>query len=204
MSTIGFHGTKAKNTEKILKEGFNPHVFGSKRLPNDLGEGVYFFIDSEFELSGKEMAKQYIEKFIRNGKDSEDTKLNVLKAVVEDDSSFLIIDLDEDIVEFDKFRMKNAQEIVRKVKFYKSRMGNNKGILKRGNFDGIVTDMFIKFIGKKFLMNTKIDAVQRRTYTDITSYGYKISNNDNGVELCIKNVNAIDNISVVMWFYIDV
>lgn len=198
MSTTGFHGTKTKNVSKIMNEGFNPHIFGRKRLPNDLGDGAYFFRDSDFELSGKEMARRYIEKFVRNGKGNSNTDVSVLKAVVKDDSSFVIVDLDKDVIAFDRFRIKNEEEIIRKVNSYRTKMGNNQGILKRGNFDGIVTDMFIKFIEKRYHNNIKIDAVQRQTYTDMTGYGYRISNNNNGVELCIKNVDAIDDISVVM------
>lgn len=199
MSTVGYHGTKSENVSSIITNGFNPLIFGKNRLPNDLGKGVYFFLDSNFALSGKEMAKKYIEKFIKSSRRDNGASARVLEVTMIEDSELHILDLDGAITAFDQYRRDNDENISRIVREYKSKMGKNQGIIKRGNFDGIVTDMFIDYIKENSAEKFEIDAVKRETYTNVTDYGYRISNNSNGVELCVKNIKIIADISLVVW-----
>lgn len=102
---IGYHGTKAKNIDSILRDGFI--IVTSKDGDNHwLGHGVYFY--SDYELA-KWWAQTKVNK--HNNKYGENDVATVLRAVIEADN---ILDLDSPFAlqQFNKYQKELEKQFV--------------------------------------------------------------------------------------------
>ena len=61
---IGWHGTTRESSEKIMQAGFRfeEYIFGksNQRLPNDLGAGIYFFVEDDHLENPQSLAYKYV------------------------------------------------------------------------------------------------------------------------------------------------
>ena len=187
----GYHGTTPKNAAEILSSksiNFKPFkithdggLIKGQTLPNDLGQGLYLFIDDQDRaFIGYNSAKKYAENYR-----SENKQIKILKIEVLDEGANAL-----DLNNNDNIRILNTL----KEKLYQrvdSQLNNLKinPTLRRSNLDGI----FIEFL-IKFNLSDSIDFVICDTYTSVeNSIGSRtISNIPNGKELCLRNLNLID------------
>ncbi len=187
----GYHGTSYENYEKIQRDGFQLHPAGRKGLPSDLGVGIYFYIEGPYAIAPEKMAKKYAGIFKKNDH-VRDSKSTVVK--VEFDAGIRVLDLDEEAVKVDQFRISNDVGIKNFINRFRHDKSVNKGALNRGNFDGIVLNNYLKNVERK--SGKTIDAVKKDTYTALLrKWGYKQSNFFNGTEICIRNLDRITKIS---------
>jgi len=182
-----YHGTFGKKLSEILFHGFSATIRGENRLPNDLGVGVYAFIKGEYG-DPKIMAANYIRHFIQYSSNKNE-KWIVLEFDISPSAS--ILNLDSESKAFDKFRKENEKQII-SVITQKFSGRQNLGLKHRGNFDGVVTQLFLRHLLESHLL--KFDAVQKDTFTNISDGGYRQSNFFNGTELCVYNTGIISNI----------
>lgn len=182
-----YHGTLNKNVSDIKINGFSSTKRGGNRLPNDLGIGVYSFVEGDY-TDPRQLAQAYICHFVKHSKNP-----NEPYAVLGFDVSLkaLILNLDNESQAINQFRSDNLDQIknILETKFSGKQ---NAGLKHRGNFDGVVIQLFLDY-----LLNDKgiqFDAARKDTFTNISDSGYKQSNFFNGTELCIYNQDIISNI----------
>lgn len=180
-----FHGTSENNVNSIQNDGFNVDR-DSGRLPNDLGDGYYFFVKNTFGLSPEKMAFQYAKTYQRS-------PVAVLSVNVDEkNSNVLNCDCLSTIEEVVKFRLENYEAVKEQLTYYKTVSSPQKGILKRGNLDGIILNMMIEKL--ESVTGVAIDVIKKNTYTKCECPGYNLSNFPNGTEICIRNSQKITNI----------
>lgn len=156
------------------------------KFPNDLGKGVYFFIQKNGTDLPEENAKNYVYSFR-----SEVTLKSLLIADISIEDNKLLDLNEEDIqIEFDNIRKTYLDKIKEELSKYPDTWSSKQ----RGNYDGIVLEVLL---GSR---NMEPDGILKDTYTPILKFnseknsGYKISNFPNGRELCVRNIEAISNI----------
>ena len=177
----GYHATERAIASKIRNEGFN--FKKGPKFPNDLGEGVYFFVKRSKADSPEENAKNYIYTFrnFQNHKSLLVANINI------DDDQLLDLDDEEIQIEFDRVRNLYLEKIKSELDKYPDTWGGKL----RGNYDGIVLQILLN------IRNMNPDGILKDTYTPILDYksskklGYSISNFPNGRELCVRNENCI-------------
>lgn len=182
-----WHGTTQENARSIRCNGFNKTEinFGNSnfRTPNDLGEGVYFYIDSVYEL-GSYLANKYAHRYRDKVAKQQNCSMDVIEVVVTLESSQLLNLDDEDtkkiFIDFSKKHERERQKIIYNLK--------NDGAKRRQNYDGIMVELFVRHINQQ-LRNGKVQAVQKETYT---FFDNSISNFPNGVELCVRDIACIN------------
>lgn len=193
---IGWHGTTTKQAEKIKKVGFNFNEYefdvDNQRLPNDLGAGVYFFVEKEFLENPKHLAKRYVEIYKDNILKREKSSPIVLQAVIKfDEDNCLDFDNQDNFEDMITLKKTLKRELYDEVNRFTS-----GGIVNRGNFDGLLIEAMIKKFFKKGII---INIVSKSTFTNIEdSFGkHKIrhSNFPNGKEIAVRDVNLIEDIN---------
>lgn len=172
---LGYHGTSSERTAKIKKHGFIKSNSKSS-LPGDLGFGAYFYISR----NDNDVPFENASKYVKNIKTRyEDYVIIETVLSIEQDK---ILDLNDvgtkDVLE--EFIEKNYDKIISSAEKYK-----RTPAYKRGNFDGVALNIFIKLLG------LSVDAAIQDTYTNFDGL-YKSSNFKNGREICVKNINIID------------
>ena len=191
MELFGFHGTLACNVASIKRDGFKRNgsrkglnLYGKgHRVPNDLGEGIYFFIEGYDPPD--EIARKYVEYnksqlLVRNN-----TSVEIIKVkVTQNDNEYLDFDERDNLQSLHKFRTRFEEIIKELIK----RSDHQDGAYKRGNFDGYVVDLLVMRIEQE--KKLQIKSVSRATYTKIDSDQQRI-NIQNGKELCVKFSNFI-------------
>ncbi|EST89910.1 hypothetical protein T233_01016 [Vagococcus lutrae LBD1] len=180
---IAYHGTSYENSVHIMCFGFKDEV-GS--IPNDLGHGIYAYIKREgYTDDPEENAKRYAEAY-RNSRRG--TVILKLQTVVKEDNILNLNDPENEKI-LNDFYQKNYDKIEKRIQIlYKE--NSEKPHFLRGNFDGIVLEMFLN----NFDINP--DAIIMDTFTNYKIIKeYKISNINNGREICIRNKNIIEVIS---------
>ncbi len=180
LSLETFHGTTKEIATKILNEGFK---IISKKVTNDLGNGIYTFCPDDYGCwNPKENAKRY-------AKQHKQGKVTVLKVIIDTSSQTTYIDLDDPVFmrEWTKIREqleRRANDIWKKYP-----TGSAK---RRHNIDGILLELAIK---RQMLSVSNPDFVVKCTYTSFIS-GTR-SNMPNGRELAIRNLEIITNVKEV-------
>lgn len=184
---IGWHGTTKANKKEILKSGFNFETYDfsneSPLVPNDLGEGVYFFGEF-YNKDGRERAQEYAKRYKGSGN-------HIIKTIIKYESN-KILDLDNQenldffIQVIDIFE-NEFTEAVNNI----SRDRKKQARVKRGNFDGIYIELLLKRIEEE--TGIQIDIVKKKTFTPtLKRKEQKLSNFPNGQEICVKNLNVIN------------
>lgn len=177
---FGFHGTSKEKADLVLKDGFK--ISKTKNVPNDLGTGIYFYIDSEFGEPPEIMARNFCCIFRKVPK----TKVNIIKSEINESAMLLDFDIKSNLVELSKFRNENLDN----VKSILKSLENGNGLKKRGNLDGIAIELYVNYLNEKYA--TQIAGVKRSTFTrNEEVIKYKASNIPNGKELCIYETSYI-------------
>lgn len=184
MEVIGWHGTTQKNEESIIKNGFkNLKTDFSKnevRVPNDLGNGIYFYIDFR-KTSGKTLAQKYVRSYRDRIAREQKCSFSVIEAEITcEDECLLDMDEFENLKMFYEFNEKHTStrnQMITKLK--------SDGAKKRKNYDGIMMELFIREIHKQF---KEVKVVKKDTNTIFES---EISNFANGTELCVRNLECV-------------
>lgn len=216
---IGYHGTSDFAYQKILKSsnlGFNP----IKTYPNDLGNGVYFFIDSINDLfmnNAQERAFNYAKVFKCNNKIE---KVRLIKAKLDwsDQISYLDLSDQDNLLIMDHVR-EEFNEITDKIYSKLQSDPRNKNRVKRGNLDGVFFELMsnpqrflesinVKLSEKEMKMiekqsMPKYDYIIMPTFTPVDKASYRLSNFPNGIELVVKNNKCIKEFSLVEDFEIE-
>ncbi|HFI0101342.1 TPA: hypothetical protein ACGORV_000022 [Streptococcus suis] len=185
----GYHGTTPQNAQAIIQTKevkIKPFSIKSdvviptgQRLPNDLGQGLYLFLDNEsLEFDGKKCAKQYAQKW------KSDRNKTALIQFCFDETTLSILDFNqpENFKRFVKLRDKLYRKIEQSLTTFKE-----TNSLRRANLDGIFIEYLIQH-GLKI----QVDGVVKDTYTPFYSSRSTLSNFPNGRELCLRNTDAIN------------
>lgn len=170
----------------IRLNGFEYHHydindFEDERVPNDLGFGVYFFIDnSALPSQGFKSAKSYANKYVK--KENIDEVSIVVADLVFDSERFL--DLDEsDNHEFFLHIVRENEIEVNRI-WSKTKKGKHK---ERKILDGIFIEMLIDDIEKA--IETTIQGVKKDTFSTL---GYaRRSNFHNTTEISVREIECI-------------
>ena len=185
----GYHGTTPLNakaiieTNKVEVEPFSIKsdvvIPSGQRLPNDLGQGLYLFLDSESQgFDGKECTKQYAQKWRSDG-----NKVAIIHFDFNETPLYILdFNLPENSILFVKLRHKLYQKIEQGLTTFKE----NKS-LKRANLDGI----FIEYLVQHGLKR-HVDGIIKDTYTPFYSSRNTLSNFPNARELCLRSTGAIN------------
>lgn len=180
---IGYHATNYKNSLKIDRSGFKA---SHGLIPNDLGHGIYAYIKRNgFTDEPKENAEKYAATY-RNS--PQGIVVYTLEIVTLDDKVLDLNDMDNEGI-LNDFAQNNLENIRKKIKeLYPSHA--EKAQFKRGNFDGLIIEMFLKEY------KASPDVVIKDTFTKYEKLAaYKLSNIRNGREICVRNEKAIIKIS---------
>ena len=177
-----YHGTRIENKEKIVSKSF---IISNTpdRIPNDLGNGIYFFLDKGSNYkSPKEMA----ESFVKNYRNCSNDEHIIFKVTVYDEAKLIDYNDAANAAVFEKFRNENLKII---LKHYDSFVYNSQiksssipGSLKRANLDGIVFELLRN--------KAHYDGVVKDTYTP-QDKKYNKSSFSNGRELCLYSLDKI-------------
>ncbi|HEM3702039.1 TPA: hypothetical protein U1D11_000505 [Streptococcus suis] len=185
-SFLAWHGTTQSFAKKIRIEGFEKTTIDFSavelRNPNDLGGGVYFYIDSVYSR-GLTIATKYAHNYRDKIAKKQRCSIEIIEVTI-DVQSHLLLDLNDKKTEqmFVEFSQKHEAERNK----IKGRLRND-GASRRRNYDGIMVELFVHHINKQ-LPDGEVQAVQKYTHT---SFDGVISNFPNGAELCVRDVSCI-------------
>jgi len=186
MQYDAWHGTTQVNAKSIRNKGFNRSEVDfnntSIRNPNDLGGGVYFFIDSRYS-EGRKMAEKYAHKYRNEIAKQQRCQIEVINVSIKIEDDYLL-DLDDDdtsdlFIKFQKEHERQRSRVVNNLR--------NDGASRRKNYDGIMVELFARHINKQ-LPDGSIQTVLKDT---ITIFDNIISNFPNGKELCVREMDCI-------------
>lgn len=179
----GWHGTTKKAKDSILQEGkFNiTDSSKSKRVPNDLGDGIYFFADY-IKSDPKKIAFGYAKKYKSKIIQRDNTSVACLKAKIEAKDEE-VLDLDEPSIReyLMQLNERYSYEISRKFK-----SANNDGAKERGNQDGYLVNILIDN-----QRDLEIKVVTMATYTPLSNMP-SVSNFPNCREICVRDNDSIE------------
>lgn len=177
---IGYHATNLSNSLKIIESGFR---WRKDALPNDLGDGIYTYIEDGYNCP-KENATKYASVY-RNKNKNDDIKVFEIVVSTTEEKILDLNDSDNEAI-LAKFSKSNIELIDEKIK----KMYRHTAKFRRGNFDGLVIEMFLEF------HELYPDIIIKDTYTKFKDIpDYKLSNIRNGREMCIRNKDSIKKIS---------
>lgn len=186
----GYHGTTCQNAKAILSSRhINVNKFDitgdwvlakGQRLPNDLGQGFYLFLDDvERGFEGLENSKNYARRF----KNKPSRTISVLKFGIDEDNLKVLKLYDERSIKFfNQYKKQYHARLQPKLKSLR-----NDGAFKRYNLDGIFLEHLLQY-HKKF---SKINAVTNYTFTPSTK-DKPISSVPNGRELCLRDTKLLN------------
>lgn len=184
MEIIGYHGTSKDIAECILVDGFRIDR-DIRKLPGDLGRGVYTFLDKEIN-SGEAIrnARNFVKNIRKNILVPE-----ILKVLCSVDENQIMNFNDPDNVKiFQKFRENNQEVLNKELDFLK-----RNGSFNRGNMDGYVIEMLLN----RFNISSLVVIKDTYTWFSTELNRYKKSNFPNGREMCIRGLKVIKDISKV-------
>ncbi|WP_454911853.1 hypothetical protein [Staphylococcus warneri] len=172
----GYHGTDRSCYDNLEID----KKFPINKLPSDLGNGLYLFIDRK-NMVGEAInnAKKYLDRW----KPRYEEKIIAQIDIKVRENRLLDLDDYDNQYEFNSFVDENEETIYNEL----DKLINNN-TKNRGNLDGLVIEIMIREY------KLEIDAIQKETYTqfDIRKKR-KRSNIPNGKELCIRQNNIIKN-----------
>lgn len=175
---VGYHGTSQKNLNFIKNLGFRKK-WSANSFPNDLGIGVYFYLD-RIEGEAKENARKYVVRY----KKEYFGKVIIEVPILVGETKILDFNIKEAMDSLEEFIRENGSRIKKELEKY----DNNSKAFKRGNFDGIAIDLYIEYF------EAIVDVILKDTFTSFDDY--KISNFVNGREMCVKNNDIIDTSTI--------
>lgn len=182
-----YHGTSKENAERILKEGFRIQR-DSQQYPNDLGHGIYGYIDSEpqhGDVYFMRSAKENAALFARQIRKIPDDQIEVLRIRIS-----LKLDNYLDLNEINnRNEMLKAfeREMKSALKFASNQYKVNR-TSKRGQTDGVL----LEYLNEKGSLKLP-DVLIKDTYTRF--YG-GLSNFSNGREIVVRKESVIQMISL--------
>lgn len=180
---VGYHGTPFENAEDIIKNDFNIRDFSissksKQKVPCDLGNGIYLFLNSLiFNNNAEEMAGKYV-KFCKY-KSSNHAILKVVLSFDEDES---IIDMNDEDFKRDFNKLRNDFEPI-VVDLCKDNIRWDKAY-ERGNLDGLLLEYMFDSWGNDPIL------VMGDTFTRVNKC-YKISNAPNCREVAVRKQHII-------------
>ncbi|MBZ2120829.1 hypothetical protein [Streptococcus infantis] len=185
----GYHGTKPESVNAILgQQHFECTSFeitgdwvikSGQSLPNDLGVGLYMFVDDPPNgYQGLENAKKYARVYRNSNK-----KIGVIKFKIKSDN-LTILDLNNPTTtkNFNEYKDKYYQKLKNSLGGFKR---NNS--FHRYNLDGVFLEHLLRY-NKSY---TEVDVVTCKTYTPPTP-DKPISPVPNGKEICLRTLTLID------------
>lgn len=186
----GYHGTKPQIANNILKDkNVIVHKFEitgdwllvrGQRLPNDLGQGLYLFLDDvDRGFGGFDNSKSYARIYKRDVS----KKISVLKFVINESNLKVLKLYDERSIKFfNQYKKKYYDRLKTNLKNLK-----DDGAFNRYNLDGIFLEHLLQY-HKNF---STINAVTNYTFTPTTE-DKPISSVPNGRELCLRDINLLN------------
>lgn len=190
----GYHGTTEKNANDIIStKTINVNEFKidgnftipqNQRIPNDLGNGLYFYYHDESEpcYDALKNAKRYVQEF-KPGTG----KKAIIKVVVNDTEENEYLDFND--LKEQRLFIKFREKLFEKINYnYKASKVKNDGASRRNNIDGIFLEAMLKYVYK----DRKIDLILKDSYTPFYNGDRQISNFPNGREVCLKNLDLIN------------
>lgn len=185
----GYHGTKPESVNDILQQQHfecTPFeitgdwvVKSDQSLPNDLGVGLYMFVDDSLNgFQGLENAKQYARVYRNSNK-----KIGVIKFKINSDN-LTILDLNNPKTTkvFNEYKNQYYQVLKNSLGGFK----RNKSF-HRYNLDGVFLEHLLCYNPPY----NEVDAVTCKTYTPPTP-DKPLSNVPNGKEICLRTLTLID------------
>lgn len=172
---LGYHGTNQKSFHYIQKNGFKKKV-SDISFPNDLGDGIYFYIDRGVANSEAiENARKYVKKYKYNY----NGKIVLEVPICVEENKVLDFNDKDTSQSLECFITENREKIDEELNKY----NRLSAVFKRGNFDGIAIELYIDYF------KANVDLVLKDTFTKFDDY--KTSNFCNGREVCVRNMEAI-------------
>ena len=193
---IGWHGTTRESSEKIMQAGFRfeEYIFGksTQRLPNDLGAGIYFFVEDDHLENPQSLAYKYVLNYKNRELNKTKSIPKVLKAEINVNEDF-VLDFDEmDNTE----ALMSLQKLFRKELYQEIQRLKPSGAVDRGNFDGLFIELLIAKFKKD--RGVDIDIVRKRTFTNVEeklgNIPIRRSNFPNGKEISVRKSELITNL----------
>lgn len=187
----GYHGTRPSSVKSILETksftisqfiiGKDFDIQANQSLPNDLGQGLYLFIDDGVAgYSGLESAKNYARIYRSNS-----NKIGVISFEV-DSQKLKVLDLSEP--ESKKFFNLYKQQSYDQIKCMLGGLRQNRSF-KRFNLDGI----FLEHILQYHPSFQKMNAVTYESYVPtVSEHPRPLSGVENSREFCLRDMNLID------------
>ncbi|HEA6159838.1 hypothetical protein [Staphylococcus aureus] len=165
------HGTNKKIYEEIQNDNhvLIPNYKDDNRLPNDLGDGIYFFGNNN-RFKANICAEKYARRY--KNKDSDHITLLFYELDMNDDYT-LDLDDEEHKTNFIEKREQLNYQLRTMIKNYNCN-------LSRGQLDGLLINLM-----NNSLSGT-IKIVKKETFTQFDDI-YKSSNFPNALEICVKD-----------------
>lgn len=171
----GCHGTEKSKYDSMYEIRKR-----NKKLPPDLGNGLYLYVlRNDNIMEPFENAMKYLNRW----KPKYQEKIVVKVDISMDNDNLLNLDDVENQITFNDFYDTNEDAI-------KDVLNNldKDNTFNRGNIDGLIIEMMLKEYG------IKADAVTKETFTQFYSdKRRKRSNIPNGKEFCVRNTSIISN-----------
>ncbi|MDT2731192.1 hypothetical protein P7G31_02840 [Streptococcus parauberis] len=194
MEVIGWHGTTEHAFKKISNSGFQYRKFTPgitpQRYPNDLGNGIYFFIPFGHD-NGKIIASAYVSRYKDFIKFSNQTSYKLISCrLVLDDDKILDLNNEINISMINEFKEKYQTKLELVLNTISNNPAKTRALRHKNNF-GLIVELFIQYIEfnkPEFIYQ----AVNKKTYTDLPQL--PIIKNNNGHEICIRKIETIKEI----------
>ncbi|MBS9338917.1 hypothetical protein G6R29_04665 [Fructobacillus sp. M2-14] len=191
ITLTAYHGTSQKNAARILQEGFlhewhqKETEDGLERYPNDLGNGVYGYVESGLDENVRylQSARENAFAFARGIRKVELKNIRILKLEIkvheEKVSNLNDLNTRNEVVALYRKRMVHALA-EGKLKYVASKHS------RRNQIDGVVLEYLFK---RHLLAQPDIVLIDSHTRFDGT-----LSNISNGNEVAVRNMKVITNI----------
>lgn len=195
---IGYHATSQKTVEQLLKKGETIEPCSPQNWENDLGKGIYTFIDADGldYLPPNQNAKLYYRSFRRG-------KCKVLEIEINDNASIIDFNDKNEEKKFVRLRHQVYSLVVERVRkdrkvLSSAQMRNNAdGLIIEAcirakalrDVDLVIKDTFTSFLDPTICVDdkNKLISPKGRRVTTLKMH----SNFPNGRECCIRHKSAI-------------
>lgn len=186
INNVGYHATSSKSACAISNKNFNikiEPIHLTKKMPNDLGQGLYVFLENDFFPDhAKELAVKYVKAF------KQVSNPHIVNIDLEyNENEVLDMDDEENIIAFNNYRY----TIIESETFQKYKDQIEKsGAKTRGGYDGLILELLIDE------QQLDVKFIKKRTFTNLGN-SYKLSAYQNGLEGCIRQIDVINKKDVI-------
>lgn len=186
----GWHGTTNIRKNKIFKTGFTytKYIPGKteQRHPNDLGNGVYFFLPFHSN-SGEHLALAYVKKYKSKLLNQKGISPALISATltIESGEEIFYLDTPKNQALLAEFKQRFTKEITHELANIVDNNAKKRACYLNKN-QGLLIELLLDLAnshGKTF------QAVQSETFTNVE--GIKCYNGKNGREICIRDLDCI-------------